>query len=35
MFHKITFLDTLHWYLSIHPAKRFEGNKMEKKSKIV
>ena len=35
MLHQITFLDILHWYLSIHTAKRFQGNKMEKKSKIV
>ena len=31
----VDLLILLHWYLSIHTAKRFEGNKMEKKSKIV
>ena len=31
----VDLLILLHWYLSIHPAKRFSGNKMEKKSKIV
>ena len=31
----VDLLILLHWYLSIHTAKRFESNKMEKKSKIV